>query len=119
MRAALLPLCLVQAACATTVSTADPMPNRGDVGGALLAAMVCPDAVTCPPPFRRAVFTRLRCVPAGEGDFEGVVLCHYAGHVVRADGGRAPIASDCAYLSRDEALRWRVAYFPDAEFCEA
>ena len=106
-------------ACAA-VAAAEPMPSRRDVAGALLATMACLDQdglTNCPAPARRAVFTRLGCRPAGEGDFEGVVLCLYAGHIVRADGSRSAIGSDCVYLTRDAALRWTVAYFPDAEFC--
>ncbi|HKR23743.1 MAG TPA: hypothetical protein VJS15_00655 [Allosphingosinicella sp.] len=120
MRTVSLLLSLGLAACATA-SSAGPMPNRGEVGRALVASLVCVESetVVCHNQPRRAVFTRLRCVPAGEGDFEGVVLCLYVGHMLRADGTRGPIGSDCVYLTRGEAMRWRVAYFPDAEFCES
>lgn len=121
MRVAPVLFCLGLAACAT-VSTAGPTPTRAEVARALLDTMHCLDTdglTLCHPPPRRAVFTRLRCVPAGEGDFAGRVLCLYAGHIERSDGSRSAIGSDCVYLARDAALRWRVAYFPDAEFCEA
>lgn len=118
MRAALILPCLGLAASA---SAAAPMPDRREVGQALLAMMICVEneaPANCRPAPLRAVFTRLRCVPAGDGDFGGVVLCRYAGHIVRADGSRGPIGSDCVYLTRDTALHWRVAFYPDSEFCE-
>ena len=121
MRTAPLLLGLGLAACAT-VSTAEPMPNRREVARALLDTMHCLDTdglTLCHPSPRRAVFTRLRCVPAGDGDFQRRVLCRYAGHVERSDGSRGAIGSDCAYLARDAGLRWRAVYFPDAEFCAA
>ena len=121
MRAASLLLCLGLAACATAVSTAGPMPSRGEGERALVASLACGESetVVCHNQPRRATLARLRCLPAGEGDFAGRVLCLYAGHVDWNDGTRRAIGSDCVYLARDAALRWRVAYFPDAEFCEA
>ena len=116
MRAALAALLL--AACATTPVQGD-RPGRSEMEGALVASLLCEESQinVCHNQPRRASLSRLSCVAAGDADHSGRILCRYAGRMSWLDGRRGPIASDCAYLTRNAAGVWRVESYPDAEMC--